>query len=129
MSKSFEEAIMDFESVEEMLDNPSPIYVVEIGGLGPDYEDACLTVFLRTLKYFEENDLSTDDIVRGKKLDPEIRKELTKKMEDIAPSGAMFNGAVHHALHVKRSGYKSWILSVDRDRVKMWKPHLDWEDN
>ena len=115
----------DLKKAEDMLKVDYAIPVAVIGGLGPQYDDACLVMMLRFWKYFDEHEDAFKEVLeRG--VSEEIGKELDKLVEDIEPTGAMFDASLRHAVYIKKNGYKDWISKANK--IVMWKPHIDYEN-
>lgn len=99
---------------------------VDISGFSGPYENACQTMLQRWLKWAEDKTL--DDLFpkqdNGKRsLSKAVRPELSKLIEDIAPSGAMFGATLSHLAYIKDKGYDAWIkLGKERKRLIDWNP-------
>ena len=106
----------------EQIDYPIPM--IQIGGMGPQYDDACFVLFLRFWKYFDEHPQEYGKLKEGEEFPDSVRADLDKISADINPTGAMFWSSLSHALYVKRHGYDEWIKK-DKDRIVMWTPHTD----
>jgi len=110
------------KTVNELMREPT-LPTLEIGGIGPQYEDACQTMLYRFVKWME--DKNPDDLVQESRLKPEVERELMKLVDDIGPSGAMWGVALSHAFYIRRNGYAKWLETGNKGRVIMWRPHLD----
>lgn len=120
---------MSEEIVGELLEQ-NEIEIVNMTGSGGEYEEGCRELFLACLEYFEDNDLSPEEIVDEDEegnLDSEVSEELPNEIgyrdtEDL--EGPQLSAALSHALYVRRFGYKSWIENANNDRVEKWSPSL-----
>lgn len=43
---------------------------------------------------------------------------------DVKPTGSMFHSSLSHALFVKNNGYSTWLSGAEKERIKMWGPHI-----
>ena len=125
--------IYDYKSAKEVLERRKkfnePMQTVEIGGMGPQYEDACQTLMLRMWKYMDEHpelEEKVKALEEGKDIPLEIYHAFDEIVDDINPSGAQYNAALLHALYIKREGYKKWLEGGPIDRIIMWVPHIKW---
>ena len=117
---------LDFKTAKEMESCKYPIPVVSMGGLGPQYDDACFVLFLRFWKWFDEHPEKYREIEERGHIPDDVEKELTKLTDDINPSGAMYGASLTHALFVKKNGYSKWIDKGRKEgRIVIWKPHID----
>lgn len=109
------EEVLQFRNV---FNAPIPCRVMS--GIGPQYEDATLTLWLRFWKYLETKKIEEIDI-------SSLEKDLELLERDINPSGHQRLSALHHALFVRTQGYSRW-LSQAHGEIQYWFPHLEWYD-
>lgn len=99
---------------------------VDISGFGGPYENACQTMLQRFIEWGK--DKSFEELFprqpNGKrKLSEQADKELTKLVDDIGPSGAMFWSTISHFSFIHKKGYDAWIkLGEKRNRIIDWNP-------
>lgn len=115
-----------FESVDELAETSLEVPVGVIGGFGGSYDDACWTIMLRILKYLRQNNIEFEEGETAEDFEKAHRDELSELVEDIAPSGAMFNSSLLAAAYIHTSGWDAWTKKYERSW--MWNPHLEWTE-
>ena len=111
----------EIKPVQEALeawDSGAPVWSVEMGGLGPGYEQAIQITAFEMLKYMHENPFDYEEANEEKweVYRDQIDLGIKDKINVLGLSGAQHGAALNIAACFIRQGYRKALDSAGKDR-------------
>lgn len=93
------------------------VFSVELGGLGPGYEQAIQIALFGILGHWLDKKVNPDSLIKDNRFTEECEQDLTEFLKDVDLSGAMYSIASQTAYQFLKHGYAEIMKKCPEDRT------------